>query len=71
MEKTLPFALPRFQAALDRETRTQLGLKPDTHQRYKKGRIPKGFVNFLISRPDIAHALCEDIAELTQSNKAA
>lgn len=60
------YNLPRFRSALAGRTARQLGLKTDTHQRYKRSQLPKRFVDFLIAHPDIAREFCADIEALAE-----
>lgn len=62
------FDLPRFQAELDQMTYRQAGLQPDTHQRYKKGRLPSVLMNLLVKHPHLAQALCTDLANYPRLN---
>lgn len=55
------FDLPRFRERLSQLSAREAGLKPDTHQRYKKGRLPKALVDLLQRRPELAEALCDDL----------
>lgn len=62
-DKDEAFELPRFQAKIDQLTYREAGLTPDTHQRYKKGRVPAVFLRLLKRRPDLAKELCADLSE--------
>lgn len=71
MSEPLETALPRFQSALRERPLSTVDLETDTYYRYRDGRVPRTFVQFLIKHPDIARALFADIEAYAQEREQA
>lgn len=63
--------LPRFQSAVRRLPVSAAQTETDNYYRYRDGRVPRAFMRFLLSHPDIARELLADIEAYHQEGEQA